>query len=474
MAVTVPLPVGDPGVIKRHTAYTSWAADWTLIRDFLSGERKIKDKREVYLPRLPGQSDEEYENYKVRAIFFPAARRTVEGLVGLVFRRKPVVELVGPQQEKLRGKLDICTIDGQSFDTFAETVVREQLRMGRYGALVDRYSSGEPYFAGYRAEEITNWRVQMHNGRRLPTQILLYETTETSALDGFGFDEAYRYRELLLNAEGQYVQKVYGQTNGLFTDVPVEEYKPVRRGSPFTQIPFVFFGTNDLSATVDQSPILDIVNLNRHHYLAAAELAYGRHYTAMPTYCVTAPQSKDEAPTYAVGPNRVWFVEPGGDAKLLEFTGAGLTYLENATADIERQMAVLGARLLIAPRSAPSESAEAIEHRERGEQSTLYSIINVAEEGLTRLLHQWIQWQDVDPTGATVKLNKDFVQRQLSYRDTLMLVRLFQAELMPRDAVIDSLIEGEITPQRMPRDKILDLLAQPEQRPTPEQKTAKV
>lgn len=464
-------PTAWSGVLKRHPVYAEWSSDWVMIRDFVAGERRVKSKGTKYLPKMTDQSDESYASYKDRAVFFNASRRTIEGLTGLVFRRAPVIDLPTDAQKALAPGLDICTLDGQSFNVFAEQVLSELITTGRFGALVDRYGTGEPYFAGYRAEEITNWRVEIVNGRRVPTQIVLYEVEEAEATDGFGYDENYRYRELTLTPEG-YQQRVYS-VGGKDEVKRISTATPTRRGDVFNNIPFVFFNPFDLTATVQRSPILDIVNLNVHHYRASADLSHGRHYTAIPTYYMTAPAGKEDV-TYAVGPDRVWMLEPDGQAGILEFNGQGLTYLENATVDIERQMAVMGARLLISSRSAGSEAAEVATQRERYEQATLYSILDTAEEGLTRLLHWWLQWQDVDPSGARVKLNRDFSEAKLSYREALNLVRLWHAGVMPRDAVIEALYEGDVGPTRRSVSEWKELLDKPEQRPTPEQLLMKI
>lgn len=460
-------------VVSRHPRYTSWISDWSQLRDFVAGERAVKNKDKAtssgfYLPRLTDQTPEEYHSFVERAVFFNAVRRTLEGLVGLVFRRPPEIELPESEESWLRPKLECVTSDGEPFEIFARRIVHEVLLMGRFGGLVDRPpKGGDPYFVGYQAETITNWRTGFYEGRRRPDQILAYEVAESASSDGFGTSESYRYRELALDEDGFYVQRLYPEDgDGNFLDVP--EGPPVRpeiRGRPFTEIPFVFFGAEDLRPEVRRPPLMDICSLNLHHYRASADLAHGRHYTAIPTYWVTAPQTRDEQTHYAVGPNRVWLIEPEGSAGILEFNGQGLTYLENATADIERQMAVLGARLIFPPRRTASESSETTALRERGEQATLYSILDVIEQGLNKLLSWWVEWQDVDPAGTSIRFNRDFSDTRMGYREALMLMRYWQSHAIPLDVLLEALHEGELLPTRATPKRIKDLLEQPGQLP---------
>ena len=53
----------------RKTDYVKWSPVWEKSRDAIAGQERVKDKSTVYLPKLPGQSDEGYEGYLERAQF---------------------------------------------------------------------------------------------------------------------------------------------------------------------------------------------------------------------------------------------------------------------------------------------------------------------------------------------------------------------------------------------------------------------
>src|SRR4051794_26288974 len=72
-----------------HPAHAASREAWSRVRNVLAGEDAVKAAAEVYLPRIHSHSNDEYDAYKKRSIFFNATARTAEGYVGLIFRRPP-------------------------------------------------------------------------------------------------------------------------------------------------------------------------------------------------------------------------------------------------------------------------------------------------------------------------------------------------------------------------------------------------
>src|SRR5206468_661127 len=133
-------------------------------------------------------------------------------------------------------------------------------------------------------------------------------------------------------------------------------------------IPFTFVGATSLSPNVDKPPLLDLVEVNLSHYRSSADLEHGRHYTALPTPWVSGMRPDSNL---RIGAGVAWVLEdPTAKAGMLEFTGQGLQALEKALESKEKQMAVLGARLLeMQPRL--QETAEAVRLRHNGDAATL-------------------------------------------------------------------------------------------------------
>ena len=72
---------------NTHPSYNNWAHKAVKTRTVIAGEEEVKSAGEMFLPHLNGLSRAEYEDYKERAQFYNASRRTLSALVGSVFRR---------------------------------------------------------------------------------------------------------------------------------------------------------------------------------------------------------------------------------------------------------------------------------------------------------------------------------------------------------------------------------------------------
>ena len=72
----------------------------------MAGEDAVKAAGTKYLPRLDGQSDENYLAYQTRACFSNATRRAADAFVGLVFRKAPFVKI--PESQDGIGRAMAC------------------------------------------------------------------------------------------------------------------------------------------------------------------------------------------------------------------------------------------------------------------------------------------------------------------------------------------------------------------------------
>jgi hypothetical protein len=429
--------------------YSENQDDWKMIRDVLKGAKAIREGGVTYLPMLGGMSWGEYEAYKKRAQFFNATARTLNGLVGMIFRKEPEIILDGA--EVLRPSLEACTIDNQPFTVFARAVVREILSMGRVGALVDApVNGGSPYFSIYMAENITNWRnTRASNGKIVANQVILKEDLLVESQSGFGSDEITIYRELYLDEDGVYTQRLWfpvkTKENVAYAAQDAINASMVGAGFFRDEMPFICFGPMKSSLKVQRPPILDIAELNVLHFQRSAQLAHGQFYTATPTYWAIPPNTGD-IPEYRVGPNTVWLVDQPNSCGILEYRGEGLRYLESACTQLENQMAGLGARLVADRRNTAGESNQVAEMRSKGESALLYEIVDSAERGLTDLLKIWVRWNGRNPQGVEVKLNRDFVDSALEYRTWLQLDRSHANGDIDDETYYRVLFEGEMLP----------------------------
>src|SRR5512137_1490993 len=167
-------------VNSTHPEYDANLPAWLRARDVFAGEDAIKAAGEKYLPRLNDQNHDDYEAYRARGSFFIATARTVEGFIGLIFRRDPTVKLpertagVGSALRVFAEEVDLL---GTSLYAHARNVVSEVIMVGRAGTLIDWQNEGQPraYVVRYSAESILNWKIERVGGRNEVTLVVLHE-----------------------------------------------------------------------------------------------------------------------------------------------------------------------------------------------------------------------------------------------------------------------------------------------------------
>jgi hypothetical protein len=153
--------------------YSEYALKWERCRAACEGQYEVHEGGEKFLPKLSGQTSEGYASYKLRATYFNAAGRTLDGLVGMVFR-KPI-EVTAPTS--MQSIIDDIDLAGTPLEGLAMHVMRDVIQAGRVGLLVE-YPVVEaqpvsaagasalnlrPYVSYYAAESILDWKEKRIN-----------------------------------------------------------------------------------------------------------------------------------------------------------------------------------------------------------------------------------------------------------------------------------------------------------------------
>lgn len=459
-------------VTTEHSAYGTAKARWQRCRDAYDGGDAVRARGADYLPRLDGQSESEYSAYKLRADFYGATGRTVDGLAGAVLRKDPAVEV----PESITAHLADVTSQGVPLAAFAKALVEQDLCVGRAGILVDLPEQPQvearPYWVSYRAEQIINWRTAVRQGRRVLTLVVLQETDSVvDAVDPFVQQDRTQYRVLELRAPVEGAAEVYTVT--VWTKSPTAKpgeaqewvagpaVEPTRRGEALTFIPFVFVGPAGITDDVGKPPLLDLVDLNLSHYRSSADLERARFFTSSPTPYIcgfngagVAPASVDNAeghavatPVYRIGSSIAWtFQDPNTKVGMLEYTGQGLSALRDALRDKQEQMAVLGARLLEAQK-ADAEAAATVRLRHAGDESVLKKITIAVDQALTQALRWHVWWAGLTTPDeqVTVQLNTDFLGVVISPDLVAKLLLALQAGEISSRTFYWNLTRAELT-----------------------------
>jgi hypothetical protein len=352
-------------VTVAHPDYLAIIMDTIAARDCYSGERAVKAKGIEYLPRLSGQTNEEYAAYKTRATFYSIVGRTATALTGLAVAGDPQVQ-ASPEMRKLMYENQF----GLEFSELRYKSMIELQLTGRFGVLVDAPQGSRTVGCiPYVSESVINWRLDSV-GR--PTMVMLLEsTTIQDEANRYKLTEEIRYRELAI-VDGVYIQRLYNNKSEL-----LEVITPTFVGKSLDYIPFVMVTPFGLGFNIEKTPLLDLVNLNLSHYRTSADLEHGRHFCGLPTPVITG--SEVAGNKLKIGGNKAWVLpEQGADAFYLEFTGQGLQSLEKALAEKEAQLASLSVNVL--DRSTRgSESPTTVRMRYSSETASLSLVVNSVE-----------------------------------------------------------------------------------------------
>lgn len=434
-------------ITTTHSQYAQHTSQWERCRDAVKGSDAVKAKGTAYLPALSAQSSEEYHAYKLRALWYGASGRTLQGLIGAIMRKEPTV--TAPAE--LDTHLTDVTLTGISFPAFVKTALDEVLKTGRYGVLVDmpqeETETQAPYWAPYIAESIVNWSTRVVKGLPVLDMVVLCEQDrQPKPDDRFTFDTLTQYRLLTLNEAGVYQVELYRESSNKRGDwVSQGIMTPTYRGRPIEYIPFCFFGPTTITPDIEKPPILDLVEVNLSHYLSSADLEHGRHFCGLPTPWVAGFPAKAEM---KIGSAIAWVAtDPQAKAGMLEFTGQGLGALEKALESKERLMAVLGARLLEEQKKTV-EASDTLVTRMSGEHSVLRSVAGSVSTGLSKLLEWTALWTGMVPEKAktaTVKLNTDFVDTSMTFAELEALVRTWQSGAISYETMYYNMERGEVT-----------------------------
>lgn len=271
-------------VDQTHPEYKNSIIRWQRARDVIEGEDRIKEAREAYVPRLDSMSTTEYQAYINRGLFFNASARTLQGLVGMIFRVDPVVTLQGKELDPFIKDVDLS---GCEWFSYLKMTVEQVLTVGRGGSLVDwNKEEARPQSQFYCAESIINWEMTRINGRMMTSLVILKEEIQTPPKEAkagdYSSETECQYRVLRLDQMGatpQLVVEVWKEKEQAQNYTGDKEYVmesseiPLRRGQPIAFIPFVFHNTRNHGAGVDKSALDDLFIANVSHF--SSTLSFG-------------------------------------------------------------------------------------------------------------------------------------------------------------------------------------------------------
>lgn len=442
-----------------HPDVQSQLEVWETVRDCFEGQTAIKRKGAKYLLPLSGHSihgaiGAEYDKYKQRALFLGVVSRTVNGLVGTAFYKRPTINIP-----------DALGMDEDALMRTARDAVQEQLLAARVGLLVERGededSFNPPYLVLYTAEEIINYMIS--RDKKTVEWVVLTEVVYVrDKEDPFHIVERTRYRELGLDSEGYYYQRVWEKDDNasMGTDTKfnlISTIYPTRNGNKLDFVPFVMMNNDGVGAKVQQPPVQEIAEANIKHYNVDAMHSAVLEKSALmqPWVHGWSPKPGDKDKTFGSGDLWCFGTKQNFDIGILEPSGAAFSAYEREKGRLESLMSSMGARI-IEPNRRSVETAEALRIREASKQASLTSIVNATSAGFQMALDFAMRWAGITTEDAMFNLSTDLINERLGHRDIAVLLELLLANKISYETFWWNMRQGEVAPEGVSAEEELE------------------
>jgi hypothetical protein len=436
-------------VDSTHPEYDAVTDKRQRVRDALDAD-KVREAGTRYLPKLSGMENPDYESYKMRAPYFGATHRTLQGVSGLVFRRD--IQTTLPDANGAADLIKDMNGKGVNLDRFAQTVFDEACSIGGVGVYVTlpqmAAAGARAYMSCYKAESVVNWEDITVEGRQITKRVVLKErATIRDEADPYKRKHIEQWRDAYLDDAGLLAVDVWRKATDIGIGrqgfVVVEHHEPRFRGIRLRMIPFVPINARSIGFTPEEPPMLALADANLDHWRQMADYRWSQHNVAAATTTVIAADGFSPKEV-KYGPGTILTI-PTSDAKVFntEFSGQGLQPQRDAIADTVGHMAALGAGI-IAPEKSAAETAETHRLKQGRESATIASTVQTVSDGLSMATTLMINLSGI-PGDVSVELNSDLVDSKLSPDELRAVVEAYQAQAMSFETMHYNLQRGEMT-----------------------------
>lgn len=412
-----------------------------LMRDVYGGTERLLRRPEKYLPRSAAERADDYKGRTAWSVFFPATRRTVEGLAGLAFRKDPVLGSdVPPGLLEMLENVDLL---GNHLDVFLRAVLEDAIVAGHSFILIDaprvpddrRLSLGEerrdgirPYMTRVQKESVISWRTEKIGARLVLTQVVIRELVDED-VGAFGSQVIERFRVYQREVDDSGVVVIHWEVHEIENGVDFT----IDRGiiGNVTEIPLVPVHADRDGFFMSSPPLLDLAYTNLAHFRVMSDLLWALHISSVPIPVVKGvPVDGD----LELGTNRAIFL-PSADSSFewVEHGGKSLGAARQMLIDQQTQMAVAGIGMLQRDTRA-AETAESKKLDRSEQDSALAVTVRNLEDAAENALQFMADMVGL-PTGGSVTFDRDFEKIRISVADMKMLADLHLAGLVSEDTV---------------------------------------
>jgi len=450
--------------------------DWKIVNDCFQGSRAVAEAGTEYLPRHERESQKAYDIRLSRSTFWNAYKRTIQGLVGMVFRKNPkladdVPQVIAGDKEKNNagGHAENIDLRGSHLDVFLKEVFKWAVNDGHSFIYVDmpppvtsenpeatlddeRKAGIRPYWVSIRKNQVTNWRTSQKGGALVLDQVTIKEKlTEPDGRFGESCIEQYR---VLTPGAWEIWRK---------SDDKKDEWVIYEHGTTSLDfIPLVTIASNETGHMTSSPPLLDLGHENLRHYRLQSDLDNILHKACVPilvedvgdaTGGLDSVDPEGEKSERVISPNSLYRVGKGGSLDYTEVDGAGIEKCQEEIATTKKNMSVLGLTLLD---SRPTVEITATETATNSatESSELAGMARNLKDGLEQALKFHAKYLNL-PSGGSATVNKDFTRLALDASMITAFANMVAADELPLETLWSLLEQAELLPPNFDKDEAM-------------------
>lgn len=428
----------DATVATPSTQYLQMKKKWELPETLWGGTPAMRAAAKQYLPQEPKESKEAYENRLNRTVLLNLYKRTITTVCGIAFIKPVVVSNVPPELEYLEFNFDGV---GRSITEFAYDMSVLTLHLGKCHALVDfptvnseGMSLGEFNEAGFRPyvtmihpSRLIGWRSNQSLVGQELTQVRITASKMIPSEANEWADKQVNYVYVI---HPNYAD-VYRYDREIDQTYEKEDFTENTLG----KIPLVTSYSNKEDFLVATPPLEDLAYVNLCHYQSSSDQRNILHVARVP-FLFGRGFQEGELENLEIGANRlVMSTNPEADIKHVEHTGQAISAGRQDLKDLEAQMGMLGADLLIS-KSVSRQTATARRMDQTESLSTLQLTLRSVEQAVEEAYRLAGEWLGIDASGVSVSIGDDLsVVREPN--PTNALLAMLESGLMTEDQVVE-------------------------------------
>lgn len=423
-------------VATPNSAYQAMRADWELCHDLMGGTAAMRAAGEKWLPREPGESRESYQNRLNRSVLYNGFGRTIQTLVGKLFRTPIIMDEDMPTP--LKKMAEDVDLTGRSLTVFTRDIFQAAIMDGLTHILIDYHQTEaletreqekqygyRPYFVHIPAQNLLSFRTEMVSGREKLVEV--------------------RIKEIIYEADGQWGEKRIEQIR-ILEPFSYKLYRyHGRRGwqiheqgeTSMAEIPLVTIYTQRTGYMQARPPLLDLAWLNVAHWQSSSDQRHILHVARVPILFGKSLNLGDDR--LEIGPNRMITGEGAqADLKYVEHSGAAIEAGRQDIQDLEDRMTRLGTDLLMRPTGSTTATARALDAVRQ--DTALAGMIRSLEDGLQQAFRWAGSWLGLEEESSVrISMNEDLGLPLNDTDQSRLLFDLYKDNIIRRETLLREL-----------------------------------